>query len=199
MQLRSVFLCLLLLCSCTSAPVNIHYYLLHTPESHPISINDASKPTAALQPLSIADYLQQSSLVMQVNQNQLHYARQDLWAETLQSSFYKALLQDLNTYGQRNYMPYTPPYSAQTEVTISVQLDHFHVTDTSSVISSGRYTLSNPSSKDGNNRNTARSSHAFYFESELTQDGYAHAVEQLRSLVVLLSKQIEEDIAALPD
>ncbi len=37
------------------------------------------------------------------------------------------------------------------------------------------------------------------FKSELKQDGYAHAVEQLRTLVASLAKQIEQDIAALPN
>jgi uncharacterized lipoprotein YmbA len=43
------------------------------------------------------------------------------------------------------------------------------------------------------------SSHSFFFESELKQDGYSHAVKQLRTLITRLAKQIETDIAAPPN
>jgi uncharacterized lipoprotein YmbA len=204
MKIVIISLCMMLLISCTSEPLKVRYYLLHTPENKVSNTSFVTqpiktKPIAVLQLLNLADYLRQSSLVMQVDQHQLHYSRQDVWAEKLQFSFYKALLQDLNASGQRNYIASSAPNASHAVAAITVKLEHFHATNTSTVVSSGRYWLSENDPQAAKNREFDTSSHAFFFESELKQDGYAHAVEQLRTLIVSLSKQIEKDIAALPN
>lgn len=199
MKILTICLCMALLISCTSAPLSVRYYLLHTPENKmPDTRNDA-KPIAVLKLLNVADYLRQSSLVMQVAQHELYYSRQDVWAEKLQSSFYKALLQDLNATGQRNYVASSSPNATHAAAAITVKLEHFHATDSSTVVSSGHYWLSATDRQTDKSNNLATTSHSFFFESQLKQDGYAHAVNKLRKLVHSLSKQIEKDIAALPN
>jgi uncharacterized lipoprotein YmbA len=204
MKTVSICLCMALLIGCTSEPLSVRYYLLHTPENKfskmtLVTQPAKTKPIVVLQLLNVADYLRQSSLVIQINQHELHYSRQDVWAEKLQSSFYKALLQDLNAIGQRNYVPSSSPNSTHASATISIRLEHFHATDASTVVSSGHYWVSALNPKIVKSKDLVTSSHAFFFESDLEQDGYVHAVEQLRTLVVSLSKQIERDIAALPN
>ncbi|MEP1449240.1 MAG: ABC-type transport auxiliary lipoprotein family protein [Paraglaciecola sp.] len=198
MKAITIFLCLLLL-GCTSEPLNVRYYLLHTPLNTVNPLSDKTKPVAVLQPLKIADYLRQSSLVLQVDDHELHFSRQDVWAETLQSAFYNALLQDLNSTGQRNYLTSSAPEATVATMAIQVQLDHFHATDTSKVVSSGRYWLTANHANVSSNKMLATSAHSFYFESELTQDGYSHGVKQLRKLIGKLANQIEKDIAAVPN
>lgn len=188
----------MLLISCTSEPLNVRYYLLHTPQPKVDIKSDVAKPIVVVQSLKIADYLGQSNLVLQVGEYELHYSRQDVWAEELQSSFYNALLQDLNSHGQRNYVASSSPEAITATTSINIKLEHFHATDASTVVSSGRYWLSGNELKTGKNKVLATSSHSFYLESELKQDGYSHAVEKLRTLVDNLAKQIEKDIAALP-
>lgn len=204
MKIMTICLFIALLISCTSEPLSVRYYLLHTPESNVSNITletqpIKAKPIVVLQLLNVADYLRQSSLVMQVNQHELHYSRQDVWAEKLQSSFYKALLQDLNAIGQRNYIAATSPDSTFAMTTVSIQLEHFHATGASTVVSSGRYWMSVLDPETDKSKDRVTSNHTFFFESDLKQDGYAHAVEQLRTLIVSLSKKIEKDIAALPN
>ena len=204
MKIMTICLFIALLISCTSEPLSVRYYLLHTPESNVSNITletqpIKAKPIVVLLLLNVADYLRQSSLVMQVNQHELHYSRQDVWAEKLQSSFYKALLQDLNAIGQRNYIAATSPDSTFAMTTVSIQLEHFHATGASTVVSSGRYWMSVLDPETYKSKDRVTSSHTFFFESDLKQDGYAHAVEQLRTLIVSLSKKIEKDIAALPN
>jgi uncharacterized lipoprotein YmbA len=204
MKIVTICLSVALLIGCTSEPLSVRYYLLHTPENKLPNITLVTQPIktqpiVVLQLLNVADYLRQSSLVMQVNQHELHYSRQDVWAEKLQSSFYKALLQDLNAIGQRNYVASSSPNATVATTTISIQLEHFHATDTSTVVSSGRYWVSADEPKTDKSKDLVTSIHTFFFESDLNQDGYAHAVEQLRTLVVNLSNQIEKDIAALPN
>ena len=96
-------------------------------------------------------------------------------------------------------MASTAPEAIDANTSISIQLAHFHATDKSTVVSSGRYWLSGINQQIDQNKNLTSSSHIFFFESQLTQDGYAHAVEQLRTLVTSLGTQIEKDIAALPN
>jgi len=199
MKILAICLCMALLVGCTSKPLSVRYYLLHTPENNLPNTADKTKPTAVLQLLNVADYLRQTNLVMQIDQHELYYSRQDVWAEKLESSFYKALLQDLNTSGHQNYVASSAPEAIDATTSISIQLAHFHATDKSTVVSSGRYWLSGSNQQIEQNKNLTSSSHVFFFESQLKQDGYAHAVEQLRTLVTSLATQIEKDIAALPN
>lgn len=196
MKAITICLCMLLL-SCTSEPLNVRYYLLHTPANKVLPHSDTTKPVAVLQSLKVADYLRQSSLVLQVDDHELHFSRQDVWAEKLQSAFYNALLQDLNNKGQRNYLASSAPEATVATTVIKVQLNHFHATDTSKVVSSGRYWLTANNANKDSNKTLVTSAHSFYFESDLTQDGYSHGVEQLRKLIGKLANQIEKDIAAL--
>jgi uncharacterized lipoprotein YmbA len=204
MKIVTICLCLALLNSCTSEPLNVRYYLLHTPEK---SVSNTTSETSyiktksitVLQLLDVADYLRQSSLVMQVDQNELHYSRQDVWAEKLQSSFYKALLQDLNSTDQRNYVASSSPMAKHAAAAITIKLEHFHATDDSTVVGSGQYWLSEKDLQTSKNEHIVTSTHSFFFESQLKQDGYAHAVEQLRRLVKNIAHKIEKDISALPN
>jgi uncharacterized lipoprotein YmbA len=209
MKIVTICLFMALFSSCTSKPLSVRYYLLHTPEikvsnttlvtKSTTSTPTKTKPIAVLQSLDVADYLRQSSLVMQVDQHQLYYSRQDVWAEKLQSSFYKALLQDLNATGQRNYVASDSPNATQAAAAVTIRLDHFHATDSSTVVSSGRYWLSGNNQQIDKVINLTSSSHVFFFESDLKQDGYAAAVKQMRTLVTSLATQIEKDITALPN
>lgn len=198
MKILAICLCMLLI-SCTSNPLSVRYYLLHTPEGNLSTTTDSEKPIVVLHSLNVADYLRQTSLIMQIDQHELYYSRENVWAENLQSSFYKALLQDLNATGQRNYVTSSAPEAMEATTSIKIDLSHFHATDNSTVISSGRYWLTGNEHQLIENKKHALSSHTFFFESELKQDGYAQAVRQLRTLVTSLSKQIEKDIAALPN
>ncbi|MFT5837577.1 MAG: putative lipoprotein YmbA [Flavobacteriales bacterium] len=199
MKTVTIFLCLALFFSCASEPLNVRYYLLHTPENTVPDTSDKTKPIVVLQLLDIADYLRQSSLVMQIDEHELHYSRQDVWAEKLQSSFYKALLQDLNATDHRDYVASYSPIAKDAMAAITIKLEHFHATDSSTVVSSGQYWLSENAPQTSKNQHIMTSTHSFFFESPLKRDGYAHAVEQLRTLLERLAKQIEKDIAVMPN
>jgi uncharacterized lipoprotein YmbA len=199
MKIIITLLFLVLLTSCASKPLMVKYYLLHTPANKISHTGMQTKPIVILQMLDVAEYLNQSGLVMQIDKHELYYSRQDVWAEKLQSSFYKALLEDLNAVGQSNYVVYNSPVAVFASYSVKVELAHFHATDTSKVVSSGRYWLSLNDTQTAENVAFFTSSHAFFFESELKQDGYAHAVGKLRILINNLAKQVEKDIAALPN
>lgn len=195
MRILILCVCLGLLAACATESSSVRYYLLHTPEDQVSTVPDKTKPTTVLQVVEVADYLQQSSLVMQVDQHELYYSREDVWAEKLQLSFYKALLLDLNALGQRNYVAFTAPDANEATSSISIKLAHFHATGNSTVVSSGRYWLSSIN-QENQQQILPPVSYPFFFESELQQDGYAQAVKQLRTLVTSLARQIDKEISA---
>ena len=173
-----------ILLSCSSAPLSVNHYLLHSPTPPSTTIGDLQKSSVTFDQVIIADYLRQVSLVIQMDDHKLYFSRQDIWAESLQTSFYKALKYDLNL--SKNTMYVTSHQSSEQEITLKVKLEHFHITNHSSVISSGTYMLL------GNN--TQGVEKPFYFTLPLKQDGYPHAVSQLRKTVKTLAQQINQDI-----
>lgn len=199
--MKTVIICigLLMLIGCTTEPLNLRYYLLHSPKGEIANVRDNSKSTIALQIVNVADYLRQSNLVMQINQHEMYYSQQDVWAEKLQTSFQKALLQDLNSLGKQNYVAASSPIAKVADIKISIELEHFHATDMSTAVGSGRYWISTNTNKNGINSVITSENLPFFFESDLQQDGFAHAVEQLRTVIFSLSNQINKDISALPN
>ncbi|MEO9946204.1 MAG: ABC-type transport auxiliary lipoprotein family protein [Paraglaciecola sp.] len=172
------------LVSCTSAPLSVNHYLLHTPTPVVTEAHNKQKTPIYFSSVTLADYLRQASLIIQLNEHELHYSRQDLWAEGLQSSFYKALKHDLNFYNPLQNI--TEPNSVENALTLKVNLQHFLITNRASVISSGTYSIK---SKGANWLQKP-----FYFTIPLEKDGYPHAVSQLRKTIESLALQINQDI-----
>lgn len=181
-----VFLSVFLV-SCTSAPLSVNHYLLHTPTPVVTGAHDKQKTPIYFSSVTLADYLRQASLIIQLNKHELHYSRQDLWAEKLEASFYKALHQDLNNSAQNRYI--IEPDLAENALNLKVNLQHFLITNEASVISSGTYSIKLPSS-DWLQK-------PFYFTIPLEKDGYPHAVTQLRKTIATLALQINQDIQDL--
>ena len=198
--MKTILLLLLIIAlfSCNSAPVNIHHYLLNTPMAVVAVQKNQTLPIVVLKQVNIADYLRQSNLVMLLAQHELYYSRQDVWAESLQSSFYQALLQELNQSSSHNYVSVQSPLADKASTSISIDLAHFHSTYLSTVVAAGNYWLATSSQKTNKNDALSITENSFYYELTLQHDGFAHAVNQLRETVTKLAHKINQDIAALP-
>lgn len=182
----SVLVMLVSLAACSSKPLRVNYYLLYTAEPNSQSQVQKTKQIV-LNEIILADYLKQSGLAMKLDQNKIYFSRQDVWAESLQSSIFGALLNDLN---QAPDIQFITSHEASTDIkppSITVKVDHFYATQNSTVETSGRYLLSDESRHI--NIETP-----FYFKLELQQDGYSHAVSQQRQLVNLLAQNILLDL-----
>lgn len=179
---------MLLLAGCATKPAkNIDYYLLNSADS---TINTAlmatSSTTVAIDEISLASYLTQANLAMQLANHQLHYSKQHFWAEPLQNGIQKALLMDLNSASNDiSFVALHSAMASKVEMTIGIQLDHFVATHDSMVVMSGYYWVS--SKNDGK---ISQQPYPFYFTQPLQQDGYPHAVSQLRMLINKLSGDI---------
>jgi uncharacterized lipoprotein YmbA len=192
--LLSMFLSLM---ACTSDPLMVRYYLLHTPDKIEGASIQTAKSIVVLEKIAVANYLRQTSLVMQVAEHELYYSRQDVWAESLQTSFYNALLQDLNNSNSHTYVSYNSPIADMSTLTIKVKLEHFHATDKSTIVTTGSYWLSPQNGGASEGESAELLQDTFYFDIALHQDGYAHAVEQLRLSINQLAQQLQIQIKAM--
>jgi len=192
-----LLLLIVFLLSCNSPPVKINHYLLSTPNNVEALKKHKTAGLVLLRQVSIADYLRQPNLVILLEQHKLYYSPRDVWAESLKSAFSQALLQDLNHSQAQRYINVNSPLADQANTSIQIDLAHFHSTHLSTVVMSGRYWLSAHSSEQEKAEPVSITEHSFYYELDLQQDGFAHAVDQLRATVTLLGKQIDKDIALL--
>lgn len=182
-------LIIILLSACSAAPPRINYYLLNSnvPPSPAGLAGNAIK--VELAELRLANYLQQANLIMQLKGNQIYYSRQDAWAENLKVAIAKSLLSDLNQATTAiHYVNYSEPHQDKARYQLVLNLDHFQATDKSLAIAQGSYWLLDSTT------DTLLIHKNFALQLELEQDGYPHAVTQLRHLLVTLSQQISDEL-----
>lgn len=174
--------------SCSSSNESTNYYLLTNKVSQleyiaaPLLNSEKHKYQLSLK---IPEYLQKPYLVMQLDENKIHYSMFHLWAEPLNKGLSKALLFDLNIE-QSNHYFITAENDKPAEISeVLLTLDYFHITERASVILAGQFAVQNGDKK---------SYQRFSFEQKLTADGYSHAISQMRLLITKLSKQIAAGI-----
>ncbi|MDU0354730.1 ABC-type transport auxiliary lipoprotein family protein [Paraglaciecola aquimarina] len=191
MKTLLTLLCACLLCACSSAPLHVHYYHLDMAQKPNNALEQSASETVLVLPIELAEYLQSSSLVMQIEQHQLYYSSNHMWAEQLSTGIYKSLLADLNSRGIAYFISNKTPQHKLANTHLKLIINHFHSTDTSKVLAAGRYSLFKKNHKQG------MITKPFYFELELHKDGYAHSVQQLRNLITLIAEQIKAESGAL--
>lgn len=188
---------IVLLQACSTAPNSTRYYLLsgHQPNASIYEKNRRIHPAAQEKisvSLQLPEYLNQPSLVMQIDEHQIHYALFHVWAEPLLMGTTKSLLADLNS--QTDASEFVNARTSKWDKPSShlgVQVDYFHITQDSRVVLSGQYRLG-----DGT-RSRILSSGPFSFEQKLRADGYEPSIAQMRQLVSELASELISQIEAV--
>jgi uncharacterized lipoprotein YmbA len=170
----------LLMTGCSTVPEqNTQYYLLYNHSTASMPSPDKNiNPKPIKIAVTMPTYLNQPNLVLKLSEHNLHFALHHQWAEPLKQGFYKSLISELNQAGT-----YKPLINAvKTSIpTLNVAVEHFHITENSMVILSGQYWYSD---------STTSSVMPFDLRLPLEQDGYEHAVSQLRKLITQLAIKI---------
>ena len=183
---------IILLTACSAnTPQKTQYYLLNSPTStNSAAVHNKNSQNIAITLIELPDYLKQPSLVLQLSSHQLHYSHFHMWAEPLQSSFLEALRQDLNHINSRLHYFVTAASSpeASSDV-VFVKINAFHATHQSQAILTGTYWL------QGKDFTGEIAEHNFNLTVALNQDGYEHAVEQMRKIVSQLAQKIVNTLA----
>lgn len=192
-QLLSVLLLLASLVGCASKPVLVHYYALVPPVSALDElIQRADKPTLIIERVDLAEYLQQSGMVIQAGSNQLLVSKTNLWAESLELALPKALMRELQHQSDDySYYLKTLDWVAQTDYRIRIRIDSLQATDKGEVVAAGRYQLI---SEQGSKPHIFAD---FNFHRDLDQDGYAHAVEQIQAVLAQIASAILDSLDEL--
>ena len=178
-MMKSLFIivCLVLgvtACSSSTTP-ETHYYLLTNQHSVGAETSAPYRNYYQLH-IELPEYLNKPYLVMQLDQQKIHYSEFNLWAEPLNLMVKKALQFDLNNLVKSKQS--TGASSIKQDVT--VMINYFHITHQSSVVLSGYYQIQQVDLP-------------FSIEVKLAADGYSHAVKKMRETLQLLAQKIHQD------
>ncbi|NOR69539.1 MAG: hypothetical protein GQ532_07565 [Methylomarinum sp.] len=178
------------LSACASNTQSIKYYSLGLNGIQ--DSNDAiqaNQVRVVVAPIQLAKFLNQNNMVMQIGEHEIYKANFHRWAEPLDQSISKLLVQKLNNKKSNAYQ-FVKSNEYMTEnssLHLSLEIDQFHSTDNAQVILSGHYWLHNKE------KSFASMKH-FSISEQLTRDGYHHSVEKLKGLLGQLANQIVDSI-----
>ncbi|MDR0782033.1 MAG: ABC-type transport auxiliary lipoprotein family protein [Pseudomonadales bacterium] len=179
-----------LLCACASkAPAGLSYYVLGENTTTRAAPVDASLPALVLESVTLADYLQQSGLVLQQGEHQLQVSRSHLWAEGLELAVPEVLLGALREASpQYRYFLRGRDFVPESRYGLRLHLAAFQATDTGEVVASGRYQVVEAAA------GREILNHQFNLREDLRADGYPQVVRQLRELLAQLARSIVNDL-----
>lgn len=185
--MRSLFIIIIgiMLTACSSSPVKVSYYLLDQDTSVYKNNNALEKrPQLSITRVKLSNYLTQSQLAILQDNNQIYYASQHLWAESLYSNVRRSLVNDLNSQSHYQVRLSGDPSSSVDGYQLDIQIDHLVATDQSNVILAGKYWIL----KGGK----IVSFRDFYLTKALTESGFNHSITQQRQLLRLLADDINQ-------
>ncbi len=186
-KVLSLLLISAMLVACSSKPVEpTRYYLLNKGSAVEQKNNWVSaNPNYVLQKVRLPDFLLQPNLMIQLNNNQLHYASNDVWAENLSDSIGKIITANLQNKGLKIHD------HSELDLNVArlfIHIDHFYPTENSVAILAGKYWVEDPKSQK------IIQGKRFNFSVNLEKDGYSHAVKKMNDLIGLLSTKLNKEL-----
>ena len=181
----------LALAGCASSGINNSYYLLNVSQTadelQQPSINKSKQ--LLVEPVVLADFLNQKFLVMQKN-NQLFVSATHQWAQPLAGSVTLAITDELRAdlSAWRVSKSRLNPGN-RTAYTLLVAIDQFHPNNESLVSLKGSFQIRN-------GKELVLEDH-FFIAQALEQDGFSQSVSQLRNLLSQLATKISTQLKAI--
>jgi uncharacterized lipoprotein YmbA len=184
-------LVLLMLTACSSTPERVNYYVLSNQSSEwqSTELSASQSLIVTLSKLSLAKYLSQPNLALLEREHEINYANKHVWAEPLDSSFAKALVDDFNRLDSVRLLLAGDPNAGGSDLSLQIRIDHFLPTDSGNVVLIGDYWLLK--------KGEVLVSKSFSLSEPLDKDGYAHSVAIQRQLVNELAKNLASVITQL--
>lgn len=186
MKILLVIVYVLVMVGCAGSSSRLNYYLLDSGQSAITGAGQSSerRPLVLLEEVTLGELLRQSSLLVQLEDHQMHYALQHVWAEPLSEAIPKTLLKDLRQRSNAfNFEQGSTEWFGKEVYRLKIQIDQFYPNAEQQVILSGRYWLT----ASENGETIAKD---FLLIENLTQDGYGHAVVKMRRLIGRLSDSL---------
>lgn len=176
---------LLLLAGCASNAADLNYYLLHSPTQSAAKQQPANT-YIRFNRITMPNYLKQRGLAMQTGPATVYFSATHVWAEPLASGLSQSLNAALWQEQQIDVVP-EGVYQNRDLSSVTLHVDDFITTADDEVVFKGHYWV-----YPGN---AEPQMHRFDLRLPLTQDGFAHAVVQMRKLVARLARNIAENVS----
>ena len=175
----------MLLSGCASNPVDLQYYLLHSPDQQSASPTGQASKQIRFEQLRLPDYLKQRGLAMQTGPATVYFSSQHVWAEPLNAGLLQSLTDTLWQQEQLQVLP-NNIYKERQIPRVDLQIDDFIATYTSDVLLKGHYWVHYPDGKSNVYR--------FDFRAALQRDGFEHTVVKMRELISQLAADINKNV-----
>jgi len=180
----------LLAAGCQTSQRQTQYYqLANTPQTMSVS-RDASR--LIIEPVILVDFLKRPNILLKQANNTLYVTNYHVWAEPLDKAIARAMVNIINQNSPALRAERKPLATCKDSRChkVRIYVEAFYPLHSSQVEFSGKYIIERG--------NTLLHQQDFNLVSELTLDGYPHAVSKLATLIEELSSQITHKVTAIP-
>ena len=177
--------------SCSNTEVGIHYYSLNAIEAQPQNTFTIEKNkkniVVVIEDVTLADFLNTGSLVMQIDSHQIQLSNQHRWGNKLSKAITAHLMKTLSSASNIYAEHKTAKNETLADHQLTLSFEQFTITNKHETVISGYYLIQ--SKLKGNSKKSF-----FDIRQPLTQDGYNHAVENFKKSLVELSSQVMNEL-----
>tara|TARA_B100000767_G_scaffold186621_1_gene174083 strand:- start:44 stop:625 length:582 start_codon:yes stop_codon:yes gene_type:complete len=187
---RLLLICsgLIALASCATPSPSLNYYLLDSGVGSTSIVGTAeqnkNERLVLVGDVTLGEFLRQSSLLVELDDNEMHFAMNHVWAEPLVEQIPKVLLKDLRRSNTEfHFERETSEWFGKEVYSVKIQIDQFHPNAKQEVVMSGRYWVTDIGSGQTKGED-------FFLSDTLTEDNYGHAIVKMRRLITVLSESL---------
>ena len=188
MKMKFLFCLIFIVSACGSAPkLKTQYFVLtpniEAPSDNKQNTSQDGKKFVALQPIKIAEYLDQPGIVLQTDNHKIEIAHYHRWGEPLKRNLHRYILETLTAQLPQHVFQNESNLSQTTpDQYIEIVINQFNGTTGGSALLSGFWLI--------NNTDTTTFKQSFSYHSPLSSSGYPELVNTLASLLDQLCKDI---------
>ena len=182
--------CLVLVGCATALPEEKYYMLQSKPFNATEEYTSSHRARWGLVTIELPEYLDQPGLPMQIGDQRIKHARQHLWAEPLSKGISRVLASDIEMIAGYQVDSEADTWTSQINCWLRVEIHKFQATDASQVVASGSFWVSQEVPRKV-------SKHPFTIQTNLKEDGYGHAVQQMSLILYTLATQIVKELASV--
>lgn len=167
-------------CAAVAPAPKMQYYLLDVAPTH--SGSDPGVQIAEVRVISMPDYLNQSSLVMMIDEHRMEIARYHSWADRLNDSVARIVTYEYN----QQLSQITNIKDCENCYKMALAIEHFYPTSDGDVLLVGYYQYETEQQVLVKQR--------FNLQGTMQADGYQAAVSEMRALLVILAQKMASEV-----
>jgi uncharacterized lipoprotein YmbA len=191
-MIQKVLFCLIfIVIGCSSAPKPEIQHFLLTPNiqatntDKPNSLQNGLKNIMVLDSINLAEFLDQSGIVLQKNAHQIEVAHYNRWGEPLKHNLHRYILETLTTQlPQLSLLSENKINSGLAHQKLEITFNQFNGTIDGLALLSGHWMLKQSDAK------TYMLNNSFSYQTTLENSGYPELVKQLANLLDQLCNEL---------